>query len=675
MDVAQMITSAVVPGAATLPASVESSSGASAAVSLFGEMFSKAASTAEFPGKMSGNVFVEQQSAAGQTPSPERLLMKAPGAELSAPLLAMFAGEALPVGGEQEMTVLPEGQLGTLLARAMAQRQVAGESAPAPEQRGLSLHKGRENRGEVKADLSEGQLEPELLAGAEILLTSDDSTRENKVEGSDSDGSTQVIPRQTSADDAGNPALAMLSAEVVSVPVSLPVERILPHGFAAETPGASTRPVLHETAAAVAHAVPESARGTFLAVPVVEGARLEQRPGGLEVAAEQLLKQAGNVAETVEKKAASLAQPESAGFKSFAAGTGVNTPAAETGFRPLTAEVAGTAKSVGPEIPVASPELKETVAVVPGGEKLVGKDHGTVVRHENGPALKQAQYEQNPAGKGESVLRELPSGVTVLNPAQTLTMGRPAITLTADAAPLAVQGTERGRIFPQEGETREDQGRQIAPAVEGEKIARTTEGFSSHNNSDFGHDSTSKGGNHAVPQAAAASGSFDVVAKGHLEPLSEVPRENEGSELHQNILSQVREKLVNQESAGNVSKITLKLNPHELGELQINVRLEDQKMRVDITAQNPVVKEALLQNIDQLKDTLMRQNISMERFHVSTGDGGQSFNQSFREGRHAGQQTADSFSYPRSGYYQEDARVTQAAYADTRENSLVDVRF
>jgi len=161
-----------------------------------------------------------------------------------------------------------------------------------------------------------------------------------------------------------------------------------------------------------------------------------------------------------------------------------------------------------------------------------------------------------------------------------------------------------------------------------------------------------------------------------MEPLSEVPRESEVSALHENIVSQVREKLLNQDPTGTVSKITLKLNPHELGELQINVRLENQKMTVDITAQNQVVKEALLQNIDQLKETLLRQNISMERFNVSTGDGGgQAFQQSFREGRQTEYQTPGTFSYPVSGYYQEDSQLSQAAFGDARENSLVDMRF
>jgi flagellar hook-length control protein FliK len=332
-------------------------------------------------------------------------------------------------------------------------------------------------------------------------------------------------------------------------------------------------------------------------------------------------------------------------------------------------------------VPVSTPKVKETADEVVGGEKIfggekiAGKEHLNAVRQENAAARSQIQQDSKVEGKGETVLRELPSGISVLNPAQTVTAGRSAIT-TADTASLAVQAPDRGRIPSHDGETREGKNSQNSVAGGGEKIARKNEGFSSQNNSNMGQHSETAGGNPGFAQATVSSGSFDSVSKGRMEPLSEVPREHEVSALHENILSQVREKLVTQDSSGNVSKITLKLNPHELGELQINVRMENQKMTVDITAQNPVVKDALLQHIDHLKDTLLRQNISMERFNVSTGDGGgQAFNQSFREGRQSAYQTPDSFSYPMSGYFQEDSQVRQVAFGDSKENSLVDMRF
>jgi len=645
MDVAQMITSAVVPGAAALPTSSEFSTGGVVPASLFGEMFAKAAATAEFPGKLPGNAFVKQQSIESLIPSPERLLMEANGAELSAPLLAMFAGASMPVAGEQEKTGLPDGQIGALLTRAMVHRQTAEESARIPEQRGLSFHKSHENNGEVKADLSEGQLETEVLSGSGILSSPAVSSKEKPVEGSETVGSNREIPQQTNAEDANVPALVALPAGLVS----------------AMAP------------AAVARKGNESVREIL---PVVEGdatPSLQPQPAVADGKPELFVANAGFGFDSTEKKVVSLVQPETTGLENFP-GKGGNFPSAGTGFTSRAAEVTGDTKTAGPAEPASLPDFKKVADVVLGGEKLVGKEHGNVARHENGSAMKEAMPDQTIAGKGETVVRELPSGVTVLNPAQTVTMGRSAS--TADAAFLTAQASDRGRISGPDGEAREEKGRDISLTGEIQKAVLKNEGFSSQDNSNLSHDSETTGGNQGFSQATVTSGSFDTVIKGHIAPLSEVPRESEVSALHENILAQVREKLVNQDPSSNVSKITLKLNPHELGELQINVRLENQKMTVDITAQNPVVKEALLQNIDQLKDTLLRQNISMERFNVTTGDGGgQAFNQSFREGRQTAYQTPDTYSYPLSGYYQEDSQASQVAFGDSKENSLVDMRF
>jgi len=343
MDAAQMINSAVVPGAATLQSSAEFPSGTAAASPLFRETFSKAA--------LAVGASLEQQSAAGQSGLPGNLSVNSKGAGIAVQLLARSGGEALPEQGPQEMSGVPEGQLGTLLARTMAHRQTAGGNALNPEQRGLALHNDREKTGEVEADLSAGQLETELLSGAEILLTSAVSTREKKVEGVDSDGTAQESPWLVSADGAGSPASTMLPAGLASVPVSVPVVRNISHGFTAESDGVSTMPVFP--------------------------------------------------------------------------GAGGNIPTAGTELRPLPAEAAGSAKTAGLEIPAAFPELKEMAGVVPGGATLVGKDQGNEARQENGPVTKQVPHDQNPAGKGETVLRELPRGVTVLNPAQTFTTGRP----------------------------------------------------------------------------------------------------------------------------------------------------------------------------------------------------------------------------------------------------------
>jgi len=670
MDVAQIISSAGMPGAAAIPTSSESSVGGVVPSPLFREMFAKAALTAEFPGKSPGAGQVQQQAVNFQFLTAGGQLMNGKGSLLSSEVLAMSGGEVLPGHGDPEMAGLQEENNGNLLSRAMAFAQKTIESAQTPVHQGLSLHKGRENMGEVKGAILEGQQDVEVLSKSEILLSTDVSSQEKAVEGSETAVSKQANPQQKSADDSVIPALAVLPAGVVSEMVSALVVQNIPHGIAVGMPETSTQSVLSEGDSVAFQPVAESVREPLLAVRDVG---MEQQLAGVDGKPDLLWKKDVFVSETPKKAVASVVQHEVTGLNAVP-GKRENISSAGTLFAPVTAEVGSDRKTAGPSVAAESPNVKAMADAVFGGEKVAGKDHVNVARHENISAMKQTPQDLKVDGKGETVVRELPSGVTVLNPAQTVLMGRSAN--TTDAASLAVQAPDRGRISRPDGEARDEKGRNVSVAGEGEKIVLKKEGFSSQDNSNLSQDSETTGGNQSFSPATVSSGSFDTVIKGRMEPVSEVPREHEVSALHENILTQVREKLVKQDPSGNVSKITLKLNPHELGELQINVRLENQKMTVDITAQNPVVKEALLQNIDQLKDSLLRQNISMERFNVSSGDGGgQTFNQSFREGRQTAYQTPDAFSYPKSGYYQEDSQVRQVAFGDSKENSLVDMRF
>lgn len=103
------------------------------------------------------------------------------------------------------------------------------------------------------------------------------------------------------------------------------------------------------------------------------------------------------------------------------------------------------------------------------------------------------------------------------------------------------------------------------------------------------------------------------------------------------IITQVREKLAEHRITQENGQITLRLNPAELGELKIMVRMDDQRLRVEIVAENRSVKDALMENLGSLKEALARQNLEMKQFDVSTGSR-QFFNQGFREGRQQDQQ-------------------------------------
>jgi len=672
MDAAQISTRAVMPGAVALSTPSELPVGASAPSPLFREMFAKAALAAETPGTLPGEGPVPQQAATSNVVSSGRLQMGGKGAALSSQGLALSGEESLAKHGEPEMTGEPELASGNHGARTMAFRQLTEEIARTPGHRELLLDKKRENNAGVKGARAEGQQEAELVTDSEQLLPRDLSLRELSLVGSGPGISKQGLSRQARAESAELPALETIPIMLGNERVIVPIVQNTRHDFNVGVPGIAAQS-LPEEASATAQAVVDSVRGILLAGQENGTARMEPRPVGTGGMVDVQGKNAGSEFEKIGKELNSSLQFESAEptvapakpSESISVG---NRMAAES--PDLSA---GTTANAG-SVTDSSPAVKETADGVLVGSKMTGKDHFKPVHHENGTAVGQIPQDSKAEGKGESVVRELPSGVTVLNPAQTVAMGRSASSVEAPS--LAVSASQRGRISGPDGEAQDEKGSELPVTGESEKLVLKQEGFSAQGNSTMGHDSETGGGNQGFYPATGSSGSFDTVIKGRMEPLTEVPQESEVSALHENIVSQVREKLLNQDPTGTVSKITLKLNPHELGELQINVRLENQKMTVDITAQNQLVKEALLQNIDQLKDTLMRQNISMERFNVSTGDsGGQAFQQSFHEGRQTEHQTPGPFSYPVAGYYQEDSQLSQAAFGDARENSLVDMRF
>ncbi len=138
------------------------------------------------------------------------------------------------------------------------------------------------------------------------------------------------------------------------------------------------------------------------------------------------------------------------------------------------------------------------------------------------------------------------------------------------------------------------------------------------------------------------------------------------------IVSQVREKLENHRITADNGQVTIRLHPLELGELKINIRMDEQRLRVEIVAENRAVKDALMENVGSLKEALARQNMDMKQFDVSTGSR-QFFNQGFREGRQQEQQ----FVTPRQSAWLMghvgDAQTTGPVSWQPKKNALLDM--
>jgi flagellar hook-length control protein FliK len=142
---------------------------------------------------------------------------------------------------------------------------------------------------------------------------------------------------------------------------------------------------------------------------------------------------------------------------------------------------------------------------------------------------------------------------------------------------------------------------------------------------------------------------------------------------HEQIMAQVSDKLAATPSGGDISRITLKLHPEDLGELKISMKMESQSLKVDIVTENRNVRDALMQNMDSLKETLSRQNISMERFNVLTG-GGYGNGDNYREWRQTAQNDVPNPFRQHYGFAEEKSEKI-AGYLDSADNSLIDLRL
>jgi flagellar hook-length control protein FliK len=183
-----------------------------------------------------------------------------------------------------------------------------------------------------------------------------------------------------------------------------------------------------------------------------------------------------------------------------------------------------------------------------------------------------------------------------------------------------------------------------------------------------------KGGNSSTNSTLATSlRGFEQAVQNTTQPQVQPQNENVKTPVQEHIMNQVKEKLAHYEPTSQGGNITMKLHPDELGELKINLRMDAMRVKVEIVAQNQVVKDTIMQNVDNLRDMLSSRNITIDRFDVSTG-GGQGSNQAFREGRQmAGDMPYKS--YDDMPAMMEDAVGQINSYWEPTEKSLVNLRL
>jgi flagellar hook-length control protein FliK len=97
---------------------------------------------------------------------------------------------------------------------------------------------------------------------------------------------------------------------------------------------------------------------------------------------------------------------------------------------------------------------------------------------------------------------------------------------------------------------------------------------------------------------------------------------NSTPEISEHVAKQISEHLAKHDIKTGTDQIVIRLTPENLGELRVNMKMENQRLSVEIVTENRQVRDSILQNSDTLRESLAKQNIKMDSFDVSTGSNG-----------------------------------------------------
>lgn len=173
-------------------------------------------------------------------------------------------------------------------------------------------------------------------------------------------------------------------------------------------------------------------------------------------------------------------------------------------------------------------------------------------------------------------------------------------------------------------------------------------------------------------QMTFLSGSRTHLAVAAVATADELPKQVQGEQ----VARQVFERLGTHEFKQGSDQISLRLSPEHLGTVQLNLRMEEQGLKLEIITEQRGVREALLRQGDELKETLARQNIRIDSFDVSTGNlGGQSQQREWRQmNPEQRMYHAQYASAARGGAVVQDS-LQGVQYFAPQYQSTIDVRF
>jgi flagellar hook-length control protein FliK len=161
---------------------------------------------------------------------------------------------------------------------------------------------------------------------------------------------------------------------------------------------------------------------------------------------------------------------------------------------------------------------------------------------------------------------------------------------------------------------------------------------------------------------------------------TETSREAVRSDVLRQVVDHVREHLARQENRNGVEQVVIRLSPENLGELKLNLRMENQCLKVEIVAENSMVRDTLIKHSDTLKESLASQNITMETFDVSTGNNGNgagSYGQRHADWQELARQRQNAAWHSSGGYRLSSAPEIskKTVYMALADCSMLDVHF
>jgi flagellar hook-length control protein FliK len=324
-------------------------------------------------------------------------------------------------------------------------------------------------------------------------------------------------------------------------------------------------------------------------------------------------------------------------------------------------EEGGDAKSA---TPVTVPVMATPQPTVPEAQKIEAGAQQKAADAEMVKGLPVADLAQQ-AATPESVKKETPSDEPTRDGMQPIPMKPQNAPLQIH--PTAMKGSEipenpdaQKQMFPKADSIEIVVKEETAEAVKEltQPAAQKPETVSSDRTQLFRSDNVMGVSGETRPSQAVSA------APAVEEPATTLTREQ--------IAGQVREKLAEHRFTADNGQVTLRLHPAELGELKISMRMDDQRLRVEIVAENRTVKDALMENLGSLKEALARQNVEMKQFDVSTGSR-QFFNQGFREGRQQEQQFAGTRNTGWLTGSADDPLQSGAPVWKARDNALLDM--